>query len=481
MSDPQPSAGSQRVEAVASPTSISRRALLESLGAGALAMCLPSCAPSDPPKRPPNFVVILGDFMGYTDIEPYGARDVRTPNLTRLASQGVRFTDAYSTAPICSPSRAALLTGRYQQRFGVESNIRFDSTAGLPRSEATVAALLKASGYRTAMIGKWHLGSSADSRPSAHGFDESLAFHDWSLDYFSHREPSTGNPGLYRNDVPVEITGYSTDIFTDTAISFIDKSSAEPFFLYAAYNAALPPAQPPNRPDDVRATGPGPVSRARWDGAGAYTRDDYVRTVEALDAGIGRILDALERRGIADETLVVFAYDHGGVAPARFAPLTGRFSQLLEGGIRVPLILRWPRALPVGTVSGQTASLMDLAPTMVAAAGASPSMGHAFDGINMLPALEGTSRADERTLFWRHGGFPGAGKVELVKAARRGRWKYVDDPAGFLEREPVMLFDLEADISEQHNVAHQHPDVVNDLRTAIAAWEAQLSSPMAGK
>jgi len=421
-------------------------------------------------------VVILGDFMGYSDIEPYGAKDIRTPNLTRLASQGVRFSDAYATAPICTPSRAALLTGRYQQRYGVESNIGVRGTKGLPGSEATVAALLKRSGYRTAMVGKWHLGSGPEFGPSAHGFDQSLAFHDWSIDYFSHREPTTGKPGLYRNDELTEIPGYTTDIFTDSACSFIDASSANPFFLYVAYNAALPPAQPPNRPDDIRATGPGPAPRDRWDGDGAYTRADYAGTVEALDAGIGRILDALDRNHIADETLVVFAYDHGGVEPARLAPLSGGFSQLLEGGIRVPLILRWPQSLPAGQVSQQPTSLLDLTPTMLSAAGAPTASGRALDGIDLAPILRGTAQHPERAFFWRHRWFPSRDSVEFVKAVRRGRWKYLGDRGGLLEKEPEMLFDLQVDISEQHNVAQQHPDIVRELSEAIAEWESRIAS-----
>jgi arylsulfatase A-like enzyme len=458
---------------------ISRRALIEGFGAGALAVWATGCASKSRPARParpPNFVVILADFMGYADIEPHGATDIRTPNLTRLASQGVRFSDAYATAPICTPSRAALLTGRYQQRFGVEQNIGVRGTMGLPGSEATVAELLKQSNYRTAMVGKWHLGSGPEFGPQAHGFDQSLAFHDWSIDYFSHRTPTTGEPGLYKNDQPTDIPGYITDIFTNSATSFIDESAANPFFLYVAYNAALPPAQPPNRPDNIRATGPGPVDRTRWDGNGAYTRADYAGTVEALDAGIGRILDALDRNHIADDTVVVFAYDHGGGEPARFAPLTGRFAQLLEGGIRVPLILRWPQALPAGQVSQQPVSLLDLAATMLSAAGAPAASGRALDGIDLVPMLRGATPAPERALFWRYPFRGKEGGLAFVKAARKGRWKYLTDPEGFLQKEPEMLFDLQADVSEQHNVAQQHPDIVRELREAIAEWETRIAS-----
>ena len=443
----------------------------------ALALCGTGCESKPRPARPPNIVLILGDFMGYSDIEPYGAKDIRTPNLTRLANQGVRFSDAYATAPICSPSRAAILTGRYQQRFGVESNVGVRGTTGLPGSEATVAKLLKQSGYRTAMVGKWHLGSGPEFGPNAHGFDQSLAFHDWSLDYFSHREATTGNPGLYENGELTELPGYTTDIFTNRAVSFIDESSANPFFLYVAYNAALPPAQPPNRPDDIRATGPGPVDRARWDGEGAYSRADYAGTVEALDAGIGRILDALDRNQIADDTLVVFAYDHGGAAPARHAPLSGGFARLLEGGIRVPLIVRWPNVLRAGEVSQQPASLLDLVPTMLSAARAPATNRPALDGIDLAPMLLGTTPPADRTLFWRHRWFPTRDSVAYVTAARRSRWKYVSDQDGFLKREPEMLFDLQTDIAEQHNVAQQHPDVVRELREATTEWQTRMAAP----
>ncbi len=215
--------------------------------------------------------------------------------------EGVKLTQFYAAAPFCTPARIALLTGRYQQRAGRESTARADdASTALPTSEATLASLLKGAGYANGMFGKWHLGYEPRFGPNAHGFDEFFGFHDWTVDYFSHRT-YTGEPGLYENTTPVEREGYITELLTDRAVSFIDKEAANPFFLYVSYNAALPPAQPPDRPWDIR-------DQETWDSS---TRQDYAKVVEALDAGIGRILDQLDHRKLAEKTLVIFSYDHG--------------------------------------------------------------------------------------------------------------------------------------------------------------------------
>jgi arylsulfatase A-like enzyme len=310
-------------------------------------------AQNHPRSRPPNIVLLQADYMGYTDTEPYGASDIRTPNLQRLANEGVRFSDAYATASICAPSRAAFLTGRYQARFGLEQNPPSEKPGSPPTDrdvlslwETTFADLLRQSGYATAMAGKWHLGFGPKFGPNARGFEESLAFYDWSMDYFSHRT-RTGNPALYENGRAVSIEGYSTDLFTDRAISFIEKQRNKPFFVYVAYNATLPPFQPPSRPGEIYAKDSSPVPMDRWHKEGRPNlRQDYVETVEALDTAIGRILQTLDRLQISNDTIVVFTYDHGGTAPVRHAPLSHGFGSLYEGGIRVPCILRWPAYVP---------------------------------------------------------------------------------------------------------------------------------------
>jgi arylsulfatase A-like enzyme len=410
------------------------------------------------PKRP-NIVLIVADYMGYSDTEPYGATDVRTPYLKRLAAEGIRFTDAYASAPVCVPSRAALLTGLYQQRLGLEGNA--DEKKGLPASHRTVAERLQTAGYRTGMIGKWHLGFGPGAGPNARGFDTSLAFNSWSIDYYSHRTPA-GEPGLFEDGRPVEISGYSTDVFTARAVDFIQSQASRPFFLYLAYNATLPPRQPPGRPSDVRAMGPGNVPMAEWHRG---TREDYIAVVESLDAGIGRILETIERKGVRDSTLIIFTYDHGGRELARNAPLFHGFATLWEGGIRVPLILCWPSRLAPGHVSAQQTILMDVAATILAAAGVEPQGAAKLDGVNLLPLLGDGAAVKERAFFWRLK-FPGREQ----KAVRRGRWKLIEDG------NTPLLFDLEEDISERRDLRYAYPAVVRDLREAYRAWERDLQT-----
>lgn len=323
----------------------------------ALALLITSSARAE---QRPNIVLIVSDYMGYGDIGPYGGTEIRTPHLDRLAREGVRFTNAYAAAPICSPSRVALLTGRYPQRAGFEENVGGPSDpsrpVGLPPSETSIARMLKDSGYRTALVGKWHLGLTHEYSPNRHGFDEFFGFLDWGVDYYSHRTIG-GEPGLYENEQPVEVDGYTTDLFTERAVAFVAKNREQPFFLYVAYNAALPPHQPPGRPEDVR-------TEANWFQG---TREDYVQVVEALDAGIGRILDVVD-----EDTLVIFTYDHGGKELGRTTPLFHGFRTLWEGGIRVPLIMKWPGRIPAGFVSEQHAIHMDLSATILSAAETAP-------------------------------------------------------------------------------------------------------------
>jgi arylsulfatase A-like enzyme len=425
----------------------------------ALALLFLAPMPASAAERT-NVVLILCDYGGYGDFEPYGARDVPTPQIARLAREGVRLTDAYAAAPICTPARVALLTGRYHYRTGLETNVlKTKPEVGLAPAESTLVRSFKAAGYTAGMFGKWHLGYAPGFRPRAHGFDEFFGFLDWTIDYYSHRT-FDGDVGLYDSDEPVERAGYITDLLTDRAVGFVRQHAREPFFLYVAYNAPLPPCQPPGRPDDVR-------TPQTWD---ASTRADYVKVIGALDAGVGRIVDAVDRAGLRDRTLVIFSYDHGGRGLSRNAPLFHGFGTIWEGGVRVACILRWPGRLPQGKVSRQAAISMDLTASMLAAAGVAPVSGPPLDGIDLLPIFEGKAPPREREFFWRLD-FP----ARKQKALRRGKWKYIRDGNNDL------LFDLETDISERNDLIYRFPDVMRDLKARHAEWEKSLTSTGAAK
>lgn len=413
------------------------------------------CAALAAQTRRPNVIFILADDMGYGDLGSYGAPDTRTPHLDRLARQGVRLTHFYSNGPVCTPTRAAFVTGRYQQRVGLEWAIRSeDKESGLPASETSIARMLKGSGYTTALFGKWHVGYKPEFGPNVHGFDEFFGILSGNADMYSHKT-ILGDIDLFENTQPAEAPGYLTELLTDRAVRFIEKHARGPFFMYVAYNAVHWPFQVPGRPGDVR-------TRQSWyDG----TRQDYVRMLESMDEGVGRILEALDRQRLANDTLVIFSDDNGGENRlTRNVPLFHNKGSLWEGGIRVPCLLRWPGRLRAGTVSDQVAITMDLTATILAATGTTAPQGRVLDGIDIMPILEGKKSTVERTLFWR------IDRAERKqKAVRKGKWKYILDGGHDL------LFDLEQDISERHNLRYQHLERVAEMKKMIEAWEAELA------
>lgn len=423
------------------------------LARAALLLALLAPAAAAEPGRRPNVVFILVDDLGYGDLGAYGARDIRTPHLDRLARQGVRLTDGYSNGPVCTPTRAALVTGRYQQRVGLEWAIGpGQSEPGLPATEASLARRLKGAGYVTGLVGKWHLGYKPEFGPNAHGFDEFFGLLSGNVDFYSHREIDD-QPDLHEDGKPVVATGYLTELLTERAVRFIDRHAGRPFFLYLAYNAPHWPFQPPGRPDDVR-------TRATWfDG----NRADYARMVESIDAGVGQVLRALDRHGLARDTLVVFTSDNGGERHSRNAPFFHHKGTLWEGGIRVPVLVRWPAALPAGKVSRVPVVTMDFTATILAAAGVGPRADQPLDGVDLRPVLAGRAPAPDRALVWRVDR-----PDRRQRAVRRGRWKYVRD--GSIE----LLFDLEADPGERSTVASRHPDVLAALRAAYETWQKDV-------
>jgi arylsulfatase A-like enzyme len=416
----------------------------------------PAYNEADSEAAKPNILLIVADDLGYADLGCYGCKDIRTPNLDRLAEQGVRLTDFYASAPVCSPTRASLMTGRYPQRFGLDWAIGYrEKSRGLAAKGASLPYLLRKRGYATALYGKWHLGYEKQFGPNAHGFEDFFGFLGPDLDYYTHLT-ALGEPGLYVNTKLTEEKGYMTDLITEHALAYLKRTTRRPFFLEVAYSAPHFPFQAPDRPDDRRTL--------RTYGPELGTRSDYVKMVERIDEGIGKLLAALEKTSRERDTFVIFLSDNGGERLSDNTPFFHGKYALWEGGIRVPCILRWPGVLPTKTVSRQPTIVMDLTASMLAAGGASLPEG-TLDGEDLVPLLSAKKPARERTFYWR---LPRPDEYFGQKAVRRGRWKYVYD------RESELMFDLEKDSSEKRNVAFQHPDEVRTLRAALAEWESHL-------
>ena len=319
----------------------------ETLGLSFAFVALALTAPSSQAPSRPNVVMFIMDDLGYGDVGSYGVPDAKTPNIDRLAREGVKFTDFYANHANCSPTRAAFISGRYQQRHGIESPLAHDDTRHLPPSETSLPRLLKNAGYATGLFGKWHLGAETSSGPNRHGFDEFWGFRRGAVDYYTHNVVTIAAVkldapihDLYHNEEPTTSTAYLTDDITRRAEAFIEQRANGPFFVEVAYNATHWPFQRPDLPEGKRGW-----EHYRESG----TRADYVAMLERADQGIGRILDALDRLKLARNTLVMFTSDNGGEWLSRNAPLFHRKSTLWEGGIRVPLLLRWPARLQAGT------------------------------------------------------------------------------------------------------------------------------------
>jgi arylsulfatase A len=438
--------------------------------AGLALLASSQLAADESPATRPNIVFILMDDFGYADSGPYGAKDIRTPSFDRLAREGVRFTDFYANAPVCTPTRCGFITGRWQQRFGLEWAMGFSADSfrrqgdqwvrepdihglGLSTSVPTLPKMLQAAGYATGAFGKWHLGYKDEYNPTRHGFDEYFGELLGHCDYYNHAYYD-GTYALRDGLKPVEVEGYLTDLINQRAVEFVRKHAGKPFFLYVPHLAVHCPFQPPGRP----------LPSVTKENMYAGDRRTYAAMVERVDDGIGLLLQELEKQGLADNTLIVFSSDNGGERYSDNSPLFHHKSTLWEGGIRVPCIMRWPARLPQGKTTSQVGITMDLSATFAAVAGATPPPSHAFDGINLLPILAGQEPEQTRTLCWR---IDRTGRQQ--KAVRHGPWKFMQDS------NVEMLFDLPSDIGERRDVAFQHPDVLADLKSRLAAWEAELA------
>jgi len=411
-------------------------------------------------KTKPNIIVILTDDQGWADVGFNGATDIPTPNLDTMAQEGVIFENGYVSHPYCSPSRAGLLTGRYQARFGHDCNPPYegenDASVGTPPSEIMISEALKEQGYRTGAIGKWHVGDHPDVQPLAQGFDEWFGFVGGNMNYWG--TPTSPLQTIMRNEkiVPTEELSYLTDDFTDGAINFIADKNEKPFFLYLAYNA-------PHSPDHATSKYLEKTKHIEYGG-----RSVYGAMVNAVDTGVGRIDSTLIANGIKDNTIVVFLSDNGGRPKyADNRPFRGHKGMLFEGGIKVPFFMTWPERLKENQVYKHPVISLDLFPTFLDAAGANSTTAKQLDGTNLLPHIlgENTEKPHE-ILFWRSvGGFEYAVRKEnfkLYKSAYKNK---------------TLLFDLEKDPYERNDISDQFPDVITDLEKAYANWDAKNLVP----
>ena len=425
------------------------------------------------PAAKPNVIVILSDDAGYADFGFTTNKLIPTPNLDRLADNGVVFSQGYVSASTCTPSRMGLMTGRYQQRFGAECNVPTIPTPGftkedlgLDTSQHTMGDAMKALGYRTIAIGKWHLGELPKYHPNRRGFDEFYGFLGGSRSYWPLKKPAHGH-AIRQNDEPVDeenqIT-YLTDDFTDAAMEFVDRNKKQPFFMYLAYNAVHGPKHA--KEEDIEQCGQ--ISPQGRKLVAAMTR--------SMDHNIGRLLKKLDTLNMTENTLIVFVNDNGGPQDKSYSnsPLRGFKGTYWEGGIRVPFLMSWPAKLPKGKEFSHSVTSLDLLPTCVAAGGAKVAKDWELDGVNLLPFIQGQSKeAPHKTLFWR---------FWRVAVARQGKWKLIkvaDDPLQ-TERKlilPLMLFNIDIDPKETNNLAKDNPEKTNQLLTELTNWEKTLAQP----
>ncbi|WP_226018830.1 sulfatase [Novosphingobium sp. FKTRR1] len=443
---------------------ITRRATVAGALAGALA--LPAArafaAATPRPARQPNILYIMADDMGYADVSCYGRREYRTPAIDALAAQGLRFTSAYANSAVCTATRVALITGRYQYRLpvGLEEPLAGRRNVGLPTDHPTLPSLLAKAGYRTSLVGKWHLGSLPDFDPLKSGYAHFWGIRSGAVDYFSHKG-SDGKPDLWDGATAVDQAGYLTDMLGDRAIAEIGAGAKEgrPWFLSLHFTAPHWPWETPEDQAESARLGArkDPEALMHFDGGTAAT---YAAMVQRLDLQIGRILAALKASGQEDDTIVVFTSDNGGERFSDTGPFTGRKTELLEGGLRIPAIVRWPGLTRAGATSDAQIITMDWLPTFVAAAGAAPDAAHASDGIDIAPAIAGGT-LPERTLFWRY-------RNHDQQAARRGQWKYLKINSN------TFLFDVVADSQERANLKEREPGIFHELASAWSAWDRTM-------
>jgi len=404
----------------------------------------------------PNIILIMADDLGYGDIGCYGNEKIKTPNIDALAQGGMKFTDYHSNGPVCSPTRTALLTGRYQQRAGIEGVIYANGPTrqtGMALKEVTFAEVLKNRGYATGIFGKWHLGYNVEFNPARQGFDEFRGYVSGNVDYHSHLD-GAGIEDWWKNLEKVPEEGYCTDLITKHGIDFIERHKDEPFCLYLPHESVHSPYQGRNDPPERL-----PEGKKTKKGKGQGIAGAYKEMIEAMDEGIGRIVETVKRLGLEHKTFIFFCSDNGATKNGSNGALAGYKGSLWEGGHRVPAVAYWPGKITPGKVTDQTALGMDLFATMASVAGAELQAGLKLDGVDLLPMLLDNRQLPQRTLFWRY---------LKERAVRKGPWKLL------VQGKNVRLFNLGQDLGEKKNLAQAEPGTVKALEDELAAWESDV-------
>ena len=408
----------------------------------------------------PNIIYIMTDDMGYGDLSGYGRKDYSTPNIDKLASQGIKFVNAYSAGPLCTPTRTAFMTGRYPAKTPVGlleplTGNKNDTAFGLTSKYPSIATLMKAAGYQTVLIGKWHLGSLSQHSPAKNGFDYFFGFHSGANDYISHKGDK-GKHDLYENDALVYPKGYLTDLFAQKAVEFIKQKHYKPFFLTITFNATHWPWQ-------------GPTDKPYEDSVD-YRKGGspsiFAAMMKSLDDAVGSIMKTLDDEQLSKQTIVIFTNDNGGERYSDNGGLAKAKGTLWEGGIRVPAFVRWPGNIKPGKVTKQVAITMDWTQTILSAGGAKAHKNFSLDGINLMPILTEKKKNVERICYWR--------TFQRIKqnAIRAGDWKYLQD------EKAEFLFNLVSDPGEKNDLKTKEKIIFTTLKKKFADWEKTVLQPI---
>ena len=440
---------------------ITRRDILRGAAAGAVTLALRDLEGAKPSSSPPNIVFLLADDLGFADVSCYGRPDFSTPNIDHIAATGTRFLQAYANSAVCTATRTALITGRYQYRLrlGLEEPLAGNPNVGMPPSQPTLPSLLKKAGYSSTLIGKWHLGVLPKFGPLQSGYEHFYGFRGGSLDYFSHQAHQTDD--LWDDDVPIHQNGYLTELLGARAVDVIGAyaKSRQPFLLSLHFNAPHWPWEGPgDQAESIRLAQPGSGGIYDLDGGSQKT---YQQMIEAMDRQIGRVLDAIDANGMRDNTIVIFTSDNGGERFADTWPFTGKKTELLEGGLRIPSIISWPAHIPKGKTTDQVSISMDWVATLLAAGGAQADPAYPLDGINLLPMLMQNAPPVPRKLFWRY-------KANAQRAARDGDYKYLK----ILDN--TFLFNVVEDPLERANLKERQKDIYHRLVREWYDWNATM-------